>query len=327
MRCFVEAVAAERPLLLVFEDLHWADGALLDLTELLAARMRNVAVFLLALARPELLDSRPGWGSGLPSYLALTLEPLTTTDACALAAHLLGSLADADRDRHAALLARTAEGNPLFLEQLAATLTEQTFVQQSSLPTTIRGIVTARLDALPADERALLVDAAVVGRVFWRGALTQSWDDATLTRLLGRLDSRDLVHREMVSMIEGEQQFAFKHGLIRDVAYELLPRRRRLERHAEVAEFLEAASLTGTEAVAATARHWRDGGRPERAVDYFLTAAELTGRGWAKDSAAMFYGEALSCLPEDDERRPMVRAKQLVHGVAAMHVMDMRRGS
>jgi predicted ATPase len=117
-------------------------------------------------------------------------------------------------------------------------------------------------------------------------------------------------------MIEGEQQYAFKHGLIRDVAYDVLPRRRRLERHAEVAEFLEAASLTGTEAVAATARHWRDGGQPARAAEYFLMAAEQAGRGWAKGSASLFYGEALSCLPEDDKRRPMIRAKQLVHGVA-----------
>jgi predicted ATPase len=132
----------------------------------------------------------------------------------------------------------------------------------------------------------------------------------------------------MVSMIDGEQQFAFKHGLIRDVAYEILPRRRRLERHAEVAEFLERAALTGTEAVAAKARHWRDAGQPDRAFDYFVMAAEQAGRGWAKASAALFYGEALSCLPEDDGRRPMIRAKQLVHGVAAMHtIADMRQSS
>jgi predicted ATPase len=261
----------------------------------------------------------------LPSYVALTLEPLSAADARNLARQLLAAVPESDRDRQAELLADTAEGNPLFLEQLAATLSEQSFVRQTTLPTTIRGIVTARLDALPADERALLVDAAVVGRVFWRGALTKSWDDASLTRLLGTLDSRDLVHREMVSMIDGEQQFAFKHGLIRDVAYEILPRRRRLERHAEVAEFLESASLTGTEAVAAKARHWRDAGKPDRALDYFLTAAEQAGRGWAKASAALFYGEALSCLPEDDERRPMIRAKQVVNGVAAMHIIaDIR---
>ncbi|HEU5033132.1 MAG TPA: AAA family ATPase [Mycobacteriales bacterium] len=324
VRCFIEAAATGRPLLLVFEDLHWADPSLLDLVELLAARLRNVPVFLLVLARPELLDGRPAWGSGLPSYLALTLEPLGEHDSRELAGRLLASVALAERERQAAVLATMAEGNPLFLEQLAATLSERSAALPASLPTTIRGIVTARLDALPAAERSLLVDAAVVGRVFWRGALTGSWDEETLTRLLAALESRDLIHREMVPMIEGEQQFAFKHGMIRDVAYETLPRRRRLERHAEVAQFLEEVALSGTEAVAARARHWRDAGRPERAFDYFVTAAEQAGRGWAKDNAALFYGEAIACLAEDDERRRPLRARQAVAAAAAVHVRDVR---
>ncbi|MGN6474412.1 MAG: hypothetical protein ACTHK4_12300, partial [Mycobacteriales bacterium] len=213
---------------------------------------------------------------------------------------------------------------PLFLEQLAATLNEQTAALPAALPTTIRGIVTARLDALPAEERSLLVDAAVIGRVFWRGALSSSWDDEALSRLFAALDARDLIQRETTSIIEGQQQYAFKHGMIRDVAYDTLPRKRRQERHAEVAEFLEAASLTGTEAVAAKARHWRDAGRPERAVDYFLTAAEQAGNGWAKDRAALFYGEALECLPDDDPRRRMIRAKQALTAAAAQHVVDAR---
>jgi predicted ATPase len=324
VRCFIEAVAAERPLLLVFEDLHWADTALLDLVELLAARLHNVPFFLLGLARPELLDTRPGWGSGLPSYLALTVEPLAEHDARTLVGYVLTSLAGAEQERQTALVVATAEGNPLFLEQLAATLSERSAALATTLPTTIRGIVTARLDALPADERALLLDAAAVGRVFWRGALAGRWDAASLTRLLAALESRDLVHRDIVSMIEGEPQYTFKHGMIRDVGYETLPRRRRLERHAEVAQFLEDASLSGAEAVAAMARHWRDAGRPERAVDYFLTAAEQAGRGWAKDRAALFYGEALACLPEEDQRRPMIRRRQAVTAAAAVHIRDAR---
>jgi uncharacterized protein YhaN len=108
------------------------------------------------------------------------------------------------------------------------------------------------------------------------------------------------------------------------VAYETLPRRRRLERHAEVAQFLEDASLAGTDAVAAKARHWRDAGRPERAVDYFVMAAEQVGRGWAKDKAALFYGEALACLPEVDERRRSIRRQQALVAAAALHVRDVR---
>jgi predicted ATPase len=170
----------------------------------------------------------------------------------------------------------------------------------------------------------LLIEAAVVGRVFWRGALAASWDDATLTRLLAALEARDLIHREMATMIAGEQQYVFKHGMIRDMAYETLPRRRRLERHAEVAQYLEDASLTGTEAVAAKARHWRDAGRPERAVNYFVIAAEQVGRGWAKDKAALFYAEALACLPEADERRRPIRRQQALVAAAAIHVRDVR---
>jgi len=324
VRCFIEALAAERPLLLVFEDLHWADNALLDLVELLAARLRNVPVFLLGLSRPELLNTRPRWGSGLPSYLALTLEPLGEQDARTLVGYVLTSLGDAEQELQAALVVATAEGNPLFLEQLAASLRERSAALATTLPTTIRGIVTARLDALPAEERALLLDAAAVGRVFWRGALAGRWSAASLTRLLAALEARDLVHRDIVSMIEGEPQYTFKHGMIRDVAYEILPRRRRLERHGEVGQFLEDASLSGAEAVAAMARHWRDAGRPERAVGYFVTAAEQAGRGWAKDRAALFYGEALACLPEDDERRRMIRRQQALTAAAAVHIRDAR---
>jgi class 3 adenylate cyclase len=324
VRCFIEGVAATGPVVLIFEDLHWADDTLLDLVELLAARLRNVPVLMLALARPDLLDARPGWGSGLPSYLSLTLEPLSDVDSRELAGYLLASEEITERDRQAVMIIATAEGNPLFLEQLAATLVERSAGQPGSLPTTIRGIVTARLDALPAPERSLLIEAAVVGRVFWRGALAASWDDATLTRVLAALEARDLIHREMAAMIAGEQQYVFKHGLVRDVAYETLPRRRRLERHAEVAQYLEDASLTGTEAVAAKARHWREAGRPERAVDYLVMAAEQVGRGWAKDKAALFYGEALACLPEDDERRRSIRRQQALVAAAAVHVRDVR---
>jgi predicted ATPase len=324
VRCFLEAVASRQPLLLVFEDLHWADSALLDVIELLAGRMRDAPVLLLALARPELLDVRQRWGSGLPSYLALTLEPLAVSEAKQLAGYLLASFADAQRERQAAEIAATAEGNPLFLEQLAATLNEQSITPRTALPTNIRSIVTARLDALPADERAVLVDAAVVGRVFWRGAVSMNYDDATLTRLLAALEGRDLVHRELDSMIAGEQQFAFKHGMIRDVAYETLPRKRRLERHEAVATFLEERQVAGTEAMAALARHWRDAGRPDKAVDYLVTAADQAARGWAKDSAAVFYGEALACLPDGDPRRRKIQVRAAVVAAAALHIADVR---
>jgi class 3 adenylate cyclase len=326
VRVFIEAVARNRPTMLIFEDVHWADRSLLDLVELLAARLRDLPILLLALARPELLDARPGWGGGLPAYTALPLDQLKESEARELAAQLLASAAEDGRAEQAALLAETAEGNPLFIEQLAATLAETSAGKDSPLPTTIRGIVAARLDALPAAERAILLDAAVGGKVFWRGALERMTDEPEgLSELLGALEGRDLIRRQTVSSIEGDQQFVFKHVLIRDVAYDLLPRARRRERHAQVAEFLQEATSETGEAAAALARHWRDAGQAERAIDHLIAAAEEAERGWAKDRAVAFYREALELLPGDDaERRNAVKRRLAIAHTAAYHAVDAR---
>jgi class 3 adenylate cyclase/tetratricopeptide (TPR) repeat protein len=325
VRIFIEAVARDRPTMLVFEDVHWADRSLLDLIELLAARLRDLPILLLALARPELLDTRPGWGGGLPAYTALPLDQLKESEARELAAQLLGSSENGGRSERAAQLAATAEGNPLFIEQLAATLAESPD-GDSPLPTTIRGIVAARLDGLPAAERAVLLDAAVGGKVFWRGALERMSDaPESLSELLDALEARDLIRRQMVSAIEGDQQFIFKHVLIRDVAYDLLPRARRRERHAQVAQFLEEATSEIGEAAAALARHWRDAGEPDRALDHLLRAAEEAERGWAKDRAVAFYREALELLPEDDAaRRGFIKGRLAVAHAAIFHAVDAR---
>ena len=164
VRVFIEAGARDEATAFVFEDIHWADPALLDLIELLAARLHDLPVLLLTLSRPELLDARPAWGGGLLAYNALPLEPLTGGDAAQLALHLLGA------DTKAAQVAQAAEGNPLFIEQLAAVMSESG-APAETLPGTIRGLVSARLDALPAEEREVILDASIVGRIFWRGAL------------------------------------------------------------------------------------------------------------------------------------------------------------
>ncbi len=327
VRCFIEAVARDHPTLLVFEDVQWADRSLLDLIELLAARLRDLPILLLALGRPELLDVRPAWGGGLTAYTALPLAPLNESKAQELAALLLEGADEDDRMARASKLAETAEGNPLFIEQLAATMSEVSPSGGESLPTTIRGIVAARLDALPPAERSLLLDAAVVGKTFWRGALERMAEASNgLPQLLGALEGRDLIVRETASIIEGEQQFAFKHVLIRDVAYELLPRTRRRERHTHAAEFLEGATAGTGEAVAALARHRRDAGDHERAVEYFIRAAEQAENGWAKDQAAILYQEALELVPEDDAARVgAIRRRLALARAAAFHIPDARQ--
>jgi len=320
VRVFIEAVAREGPTVLVFEDIHWADRGLLDLIELLAARLRGLPIMLVTLARPDLLDSRPSWGGGLTAYTALPLAPLSAEEAHQLATLRLGEI----RAESALRLAETAEGNPLFIEQLAATVAESS-PAGASLPSTIRGILAARLDALPDAERALLLDAAVVGKTFWRGALPQIGADG-LSELLGALERRDLIVRETSSIIEGEQQFGFKHVLIRDVAYELLPRAERRQRHARAAEFFEARTSELGEVAAALARHWRDAGESERALGYFIRAAEQAERGWAKDQAAILYREALELVPEGDGSRVAdLRRRLALARAASFHIPDARQ--
>jgi class 3 adenylate cyclase len=323
-RRLVEALAREQPTVLVFEDLHCADAASLDLLEVLASRVREVPLMLLATSRPDLLLERPGWGGGLPAYTALSLEALSQAEGAELAALLLSSRGV---QAEGARLAETAEGNPLFIEELAASAVDRPRAAANDLPTTIRALVSARLDALPADERPVLLDAAVVGKIFWRGALERMAENGTnLAEALDSLEARDLIRRESLSWIESDEQFGFKHVMIRDVAYATLPRTARKKRHAAVAAFLEEATGDAAATATALAYHWLEAGDPERAVGYFLLAAEQAGRGWAKDEAAKLYAEALELIPaEDKERRREVARNRALALAALAHIEDARR--
>jgi predicted ATPase len=291
----------------------------------LASRVRDVPLLIVALARPELLGERPGWGGGLPAYTALPLEPLSADSSRELAVQLLAQ--HDDGDGRAATVADTAEGNPLFIEELARCIGEQEVKGLAELPTSIRAIIAARLDALPAAERAVLVDASVVGRVFWRGALAEMSSQDDLSSVLGSLEAREFVQREAVSRIQGDQQFAFKHGLIHDVAYGTLPRASRRTKHAAVARFLEASTDVG-QSHEALGQHWREAGENDRAADHLAEAAQQAGRGWAKPRALSLYGEAIELLPEDDPRRRSIRMQQAVLAQAVFHMQheDVGRG-
>jgi predicted ATPase len=216
-------------------------------------------------------------------------------------------------------VAETAEGNPLFIEELARCIGEQQAKGLEELPTSIRAIIAARLDALPAAERAVLVDASVVGRVFWRGALAEVEDRDDLSQVLGSLEARDLILREAVSRIRGDQQFAFKHGLIHDVAYGTLPRAARREKHAAVARYLEAKTDVG-QSHEALAHHWREAGEPDRAIDHLVAAADQAGRGWAKERAVTLYRDAVELLNDDDPRRQQITKRLAVALQALFHL-------
>jgi predicted ATPase len=307
---------------LVFEDIHWADAGMLDLLEVLASRVRDVPLLLLTLARPDLLERRPGWGGGLPGFTALPVEPLSAENAKELAAQVLVHMQKPRLE--SGQIGLVGEGNPLFIEELAASLAEDATASTGELPTSIRGIVSARLDALPPGERAVLLDAAVVGKVFWTGALERmSSGELDLAELLDSLEGRDLIRRESVSRLRGDQQFSFKHDLIRDAAYATLPRPQRRKRHEQVAAFLEETTSEIPAAASALALHWREAGENRRAGDYFVVAGDQAGRGWAKEEAVAFYQQALDLIADGDpELRRKVTQRQAVAVLMVAHVAD-----
>jgi class 3 adenylate cyclase len=318
-RRFVEALGGEQPTVLGFEDSHCAEPSLLDLIESLAARVRDVPVLIVNSARPELFDRRPGWGGGLPAYTALAVDVLSDTDAEALALHHLPP--SEDSDAVAERLREAAGGNPLFIEELATSLAEGATDPARALPSNVKAIIASRLDALPPIERRVLLDASVVGKTFWRGLLAQLGTPDHLNEALDSLERRGLVRRERMSRIEGDVELSFKHLLTREVAYAILPRSARRARHEAVARFVEETVGERLGDMAAiVGHHWREAGEPERAIEYFLAAAEQAGQGWAKPEAANLYRQVLDLLPEGDARRPRIRVQWGVAWQAATHL-------
>jgi predicted ATPase len=186
--------------------------------------------------------------------------------------------------------------------------------------------VAARIDALPPEEREIILDASINGRIFWRGALARiARDPDSLGAALAALERRDLIRRDAVSRIEGDQQWSFKHVLIRDVAYDLQPRARRRAGHRHTAEFIEESTPEVGDAGAALARHWRGAGELERAVKHFVAAAEEAERGWAKQYAVTLYKEALEMTPTEDlERVRFLRRRLAVAQSVYFHVDDVQ---
>ena len=315
-RVLVETLAMGSPTLLLYEDIHWADSSQLDLLETLAARVHDVPVLLVALARPELLTERATWGAAPRLYRAATrsvdggLEPRARPAAARRVRHPQGAAAIVD----------TAEGNPLFIEELAASIAEES--TSGDLPTSVHALIAARLDALPPDERSVLIDASVLGRVFWRGALARMAERDDLSRVLGLLEERDLVRREAVSRIQGDQQFAFKHALIQEVAYLRLPRAERRTRHAAVASYLDETTGDAGQANEALAHHWQEAGENRRAVDCLVVAADQAGRGWAKEHAVSLYRAALNLIPEEEVARSSEVKRRLAVALMAMYHVD-----
>jgi class 3 adenylate cyclase/tetratricopeptide (TPR) repeat protein len=268
VRRLLEAVAGPRPLVVVVDDLQWAEPTFLDLVDHLVDRCRDAPILLLCVARPELLDDRRSWTHARPNARSLTLEPLSTQDSEELLANLLEQGTPPAEARRFAI--RSSGGNPLFIEQLVAMLVDERMLVRdvdgwtvatdlSSIPppASIHVLLQARLDRLTAAERDVIDRASVEGQVFHRGALVAlnpSQSPAELDELLDRLVRRELI-RPDASSFPGDRAFEFGHLLIRDVAYGSLPKSARATFHERFADWLGSVGDRAGELEEITGRH------------------------------------------------------------------------
>lgn len=269
---FFQELAAERPVAVLVEDVHWAEGDLLDLLERIAREVRGGLV-LIATARPELLDRRPTWSGGRRNATSIWLEPLRADSASTMLGELLAvELPDALRE----LIVDRAGGNPFFVEELVGALIDAGVLQRTAdgwaasdfpagftVPDTVHAVVAARLDRLPATEKAALQAASVVGRTFWPSAVRHLLGGEEPD--FGLLEERDLVRAEGVSAASGEREYAMKHALTRDVAYSGIPKARRAQMHAAYARWLEETDRPKDEIASLLAFHYAEAARPEDA--------------------------------------------------------------
>jgi len=331
-RRFFEALAERHPLVLVFEDLHWADDELLDFVDQLPDWTEDVPLLLLGTARPELLTRRAGWGGGKRNGVTISLSALETDETAKLIAALL-ERAVLPAETQAALLDR-AGGNPLYAEQFVRMLAERGEVGDD-LPENVQAIIAARLDALPEAEKALLQDAAVVGKVFWTGALAvvNGSDPAVIEQHLRSLARKDFVRRERRATVDRESEYAFTHILVQDVAYGQIPRAARAERHRRTAEWIETLGREADQAEL-LAHHYSHALELLRAAGSQTDALETRARAALRGAGARALGlsaypaaarwfeaaAAITAEPDPDRARALLQ-----HALALHAVFDPRR--
>ena len=318
---FVNGLVGERPTVVVIEDVHWAEDDLCDLLETLVSQVDG-PLLVLATARPELLDRRPGWAAR-QNGSQLRLEALPPDGAGRLLDELLGVELPASLRE---VVVERAEGNPFFVEELVATLIDLRVLRRENggwsvgelpsafqVPDSVQAVLAARIDLLPADEKAALQAAAVIGRIFWTGPVYELVGGGRPD--LGLLEDRDFVRRRIGSSIAGEREYAIKHALTREVAYASLPKAKRAQLHAAFGGWLERSAERNDEHAALLAHHYLEAVRPEDAdlawagLDEQL--AELRQRAviWARRSASLALGryevdEAIALLHKGLELEP-----------------------
>ncbi len=328
---FLEEIAADRPVVILIEDVHWGEEQLLDLLERLV-RDTAAPLLLIATARPELLVGRPGWGTRVKATM-LELDALSAEDAVRMLDELLGGTLPAGLRE---VVVKRAEGNPFFVEELLGTLIDRRLLERQNgswrlaplpsdfaVPDTVQAVVAARVDLLAPAEKQALQAASVIGRVFWSRPVYELVPEAEPD--LRILEERDFIRRRPGSSLAGDREYAIKHALTREVAYASLPKARRARLHAAFARWLERMAQGRDEDAAILAHHYAEAVHPDdadlawageevelialrgRALEWLRRAAELAiGRFEIDDGLALLH-RALDLEPDGAERASLWR--------------------
>jgi class 3 adenylate cyclase/tetratricopeptide (TPR) repeat protein len=322
IRRVLELLAAKRPLVVVFEDLHWGEETLFDLIDFL--REAAAPIFIVGTARRELEQIRPALCTDGTNRIAIALSALGEEESEALLAELLGAH-QLPGGTHAERLLRNAAGNPLFLEETVRMLAESGALDNGgdldelAVPTSLKAMIGSRLDGLPARDKRVAQHASIVGMSFWSGAVADlHGGDADVEPSLGALEERDFVRGQDESSIADEREWAFKHALIKDVAYARVPKGRRAHLHVRFVDWLDARPGLSDEVVEIVAYHLeqscklgREVGRSEtpppveRAVAALMRAAEKAERREGIREADRYYARALDLVGEEQTEQTL----------------------
>jgi class 3 adenylate cyclase/tetratricopeptide (TPR) repeat protein len=290
-RRFFESLAAERTTVLVFEDLHWADPALLAFLEHLADWAEGVPLLLLCTARPELYERHPTFGADARNAQRINLAPLSDAETAQLVSVLL-ERAVLPIETQQALLEQ-AGGNPLYAEEFVRLLADRGRPgEHAEVPESVQALIAARLDTLPTERKSLLQDASVLGKVFWAGALARMSDSdpAAVEQALHELTRKELVRPARGSSMEGEREYGFWHVLVRDVCYAQIPRAGRVARHQAAAAWIEEKAGERVEDLADVLAY------------HYQAALELSRAAGIGDQAEQLQAKALRYLALAGER-------------------------
>jgi class 3 adenylate cyclase/tetratricopeptide (TPR) repeat protein len=312
---YFRGLGLEGSVVVILDDIQWADDSSLQTVRTLATELAASPVLFVALARPEFLDRHGSW-SDEPGTSIIRLSPLGPDDAEELAGDLLRPMPDSTGDVRD-LVIRSAGGNPYYLEELIRMLTENEVITPGderssvnpdrlagiSVPPTLAGVIQARLDALPEDERMVLQQASIVGPVFWDAVLrhVQSAGTGQFSGAeLRGLESRQMIYRHDGSVIADAVEFVFSHSILRDVTYESVLRRVRKTYHGLIADWLiDRAEGSAGDTSGLIAAHLEKAGRGVEALPYLTRAARAAAQNYAVEESSDFYRRALELLPSD----------------------------